>query len=71
MPFAGSPENDLARAGHTSAEAWAGFFIIVKWPRPFYDRCIFGSMHVGARASAKVAKAAKMAAKPRPIASAE
>jgi hypothetical protein len=49
----------------------AGFFIIVKWSRPFYDRCIFGSMHVGARASAKVAKAAKMAAKPRPIASAE
>jgi len=25
MPFAGSPENDLSRAGHTSAEAWGRF----------------------------------------------
>lgn len=27
MPFAGSPESDLARAGHTSEEAWDHFRI--------------------------------------------
>ena len=44
-PFAGSPENNLSRAGHASEEAWDKF--VYHRQRPFYDRCVLGSMHVG------------------------